>query len=180
MTGCHATGNVSGGGNYVGGVAGLNHGSVTGCHATGDVSGPYYVGGVAGYNYGTVTGCYATGNVSGNDSVGGVVGRNYSGTVTGCYAAGDVTGTDFVGGVVGWNYGTLTGCYWSVYDGNGIGYGSNGEATKVDGTTITWVDAQSGMNDTIETWNGDNLDAPCNWRYAGATETTPPTLAENK
>ncbi len=180
MTGCHATGNVSGGGNYVGGVAGLNHGTVTGCHATGDVSGPYYVGGVAGYNYGTVTGCYATGNVSGNDSVGGVVGRNYSGTVTGCYAAGDVTGTDFVGGVVGWNYGTLTGCYWSVYDGNGIGYGSNGEATKVDGTTITWVDAQSGMNDTIETWNGDNLDAPCNWRYAGATETTPPTLAENK
>ena len=154
MTGCHATGNVSGGGNYVGGVAGLNRG--------------------------TVTGCYATGNVSGNDSVGGVVGRNYSGTVTGCYAAGDVTGTDFVGGVVGWNYGTLTGCYWSVYDGNGIGYGSNGEATKVDGTTITWVDAQSGMNDTIETWNGDNLDAPCNWRYAGATETTPPTLAENK
>lgn len=154
MTGCHATGNVSGGGNYVGGVAGLNHGTVTGCHATGDVSGPYYVGGVAGYNYGTVTGCYATGNVSGNDSVGGVVGRNYSGTVTGCY--------------------------WSVYDGNGIGYGSNGEATKVDGTTITWVDAQSGMNDTIETWNGDNLDAPCNWRYAGATETTPPTLAENK
>ena len=161
-------------------MAGLNHGTVTGCHATGDVSGPYYVGGVAGYNYGTVTGCYATGNVSGNDSVGGVVGRNYSGTVTGCYAAGDVTGTDFVGGVVGWNYGTLTGCYWSVYDGNGIGYGSNGEATKVDGTTITWVDAQSGMNDTIETWNGDNLDAPCNWRYAGATETTPPTLAENK
>lgn len=180
MTGCHATGNVSGGGNYVGGVAGLNHGTVTGCHATGDVSGPYYVGGVARYNYGTVTGCYATGNVSGNDSVGGVVGRNYSGTVTGCYATGDVSGNNYVGGVVGWNYATVTGCYWSVYDGNGIGYGSNGEATKVDGTTITWVDAQSGMNDTIETWNGDNLDAPCNWRYAGATETTPPTLAENK
>ena len=180
MTGCHATGNVSGGGNYVGGVAGLNHGSVTGCHATGDVSGPYYVGGVAGYNYGTVTGCYATGNDSGDDSAGGGGGGNYSARATRSYAAGDVTGTDFVGGVVGWNYGTLTGCYWSVYDGNGIGYGSNGEATKVDGTTITWVDAQSGMNDTIETWNGDNLDAPCNWRYAGATETTPPTLAENK
>ena len=136
-----------------------------------------------GWNEGTVTGCHATGNVSGNDSVGGVVGVNYFGTVTGCHATGNVSGGgNYVGGVVGYNntYGTVTGCYWSVYDGNGIGYGSNGEATKVDGTTITWVDAQSGMNDTIETWNGDNLDAPCNWRYAGATETTPPTLAENK
>lgn len=101
--------------------------------------------------------------------------------MTGCHATGNVSGGgNYVGGVAGLNHGTVTGCYWSVYDGNGIGYGSNGEATKVDGTTITWVDAQSGMNDTIETWNGDNLDAPCNWRYAGATETTPPTLAENK
>ena len=161
---------------------GWNEGTVTGCHATGNVSGNDSVGGVVGVNYfGTVTGCHATGNVSGNTLVGGVVGVNLRGIVSACYhAAGDVTGTDVVGGVVGWNYATVTGCYWSVYDGNGIGYGSNGEATKVDGTTITWVDAQSGMNDTIETWNGDNLDAPCNWRYAGATETTPPTLAENK
>ena len=162
---------------------GWNEGTVTGCHATGNVSGNDSVGGVVGVNYfGTVTGCHATGNVSGGGNyVGGVVGVNLRGIVSACYhAAGDVTGTDFVGGVVGYNYATVTGCYWSVYDGNGIGYGSNGEATKVDGTTITWVDAQSGMNDTIETWNGDNLDAPCNWRYAGATETTPPTLAENK
>ena len=160
---------------------GWNEGTVTGCHATGNVSGNTLVGGVVGVNLrGIVSACYhAAGDVTGTDVVGGVVGYNYA-TVTGCYAAGDVTGTDFVGGVVGWNYATVTGCYWSVYDGNGIGYGSNGEATKVDGTTITWVDAQSGMNDTIETWNGDNLDAPCNWRYAGATETTPPTLAENK
>ena len=72
--------------------------------------------------------------------------------MTGCHATGNVSGGgNYVGGVVGYNntYGTVTGCYWSVYDGNGIGYGSNGEATKVDGTTITWVDAQSGMNDTI-------------------------------
>ena len=177
VTGCHATGNVSGD-RWVGGVAGDNtYGTVTGCYATGNVSGTGNVGGVAGDNYGTVTGCYATGNVSGDRNVGGVAGDN-SGTVTGCYATGNVSGDTSVGGVAGINDGTVTGCYWSNNIDAGIGGGNvgDGEATKVDGMTVTWVDAQRGMNEAIVAWNENNPNKQCNWRYAETDAETPPTL----
>ena len=149
-----------------------------------EINGHNTVGGVVGWNdSGTVTGCYATGNVSGNYDVGGVVGWNDSGTVTGCYATGNVSGDRNVGGVAGWNYnGTVTACYWSVYDGNGLnaGIGSgDGDATKVGGMTVTWVDAQSSMNEAIVAWNENHSDAPCNWRYAETDAETPPTLEPN-
>ena len=199
VTGCHTTGSVSGTGGSdcsvcAGGVVGLNYGTVTGCYATGDVSGTggssghVYTGGVVGENDGTVTGCYATGDVSGTGrfnfssvNVGGVVGDN-NGTVTGCYhATGKVSGTNRVGGVVGLNFNdTVTGCYWSDYDGNGIGYDSgSGETTKVNGTDVTWETAQSGMNIAIDAWNSSHSDNPCNWHYEGATATTLPTLVES-
>ena len=185
VTGCTSSATVEGG-EFVGGVVGHNYGgTVTGCTATGDVSGTgNSVGGVVGYNFngGTVTGCYATGDVSGTNSVGGVVGENFSGTVTGCYATGKVSGTNRVGSVVGCNDydGTVTGCYWSDYDGNGIGDGSgSGETTKVNGTDVTWENAQSGMNIAIDAWNNSNPNKPCNWHYEGATATTPPTLVES-
>ena len=152
VTGCHATGKVTGN-DAVGGVAGVNNnGTVTGCYATGDISGNGTVGGVVGATSGIVTGCYATGDVTGNNRVGGVVGWNSGGTVTGCYATGNVSGNTSVGGVAGYNAaeGTVTGCYWSVYDGNvldaGIGGGSSGEATKVDGQSVTWQTAVAAMN----------------------------------
>ena len=179
VTGCTVSGTVKGNGDHAGGVAGYNAtGTVTGCHATGNVSGDRWVGGVAGDNtYGTVTGCYATGNVSGDRNVGGVAGDN-SGTVTGCYATGNVSGDTSVGGVAGINDGTVTGCYWSNNIDAGIGGGNvgDGEATKVDGMTVTWVDAQRGMNEAIVAWNENNPNKQCNWRYAETDAETPPTL----
>ena len=65
---------------------------------------------------------------------------------------------------MGYNYGIVTACYWSGYDGTGIGTGS-GEATKVDGATITWANAVNAMNTAIETWNTANPDKTCDWRY---------------
>ena len=106
------SGNVSGN-NFVGGVVGLNRGSVENCYNTGEVSGNS-VGGVVGYNGGTVENCYNTGNISGNTS-GGVVGYNHSGgSVTNSYNTGSVSGNNYVGGVVGGNSGssTVTGCYF--------------------------------------------------------------------
>lgn len=132
---------------YVGGVVGFNYGTVTTCTVSGDatVTGTD-VGGVVGFNYGTVTACcHATGSVSGQYYVGGVAGTNY-GTVTACYhALGSVSGNDRIGGVVGFNYkGTVTACYWSDYNGNGIGVNNGtGDATKVEGD---WTDAIDGMN----------------------------------
>ena len=101
------------GNSFVGGVCGFNIGTITGSYNTGTVSGSGdCVGGVCGVNYnGTITGCYNTGTVSGSgDCVGGVCGGN-AGTITGCYNTGTVSGREFVGGVCGWNVGTITGCF---------------------------------------------------------------------
>ena len=164
VTGCTVSGTVSGNSN-VGGVVGYHYAStVSGCTASGDVTGiGNNVGGVVGYNNSSVTACYhASGSVSGANFVGGVVGfTNHR--VTACYnASGDVMGTgDRVGGVAGYNDmgATITACYWSNYDGNGIGanYGT-GTHTKVDGTTVTWQTAVDAMNAALQNINSE-------WRY---------------
>ena len=156
---------------YVGGVVGYsNNGTVTACTASGSINGKEYVGGIVGSNYlGTVTACYNTSStVNGSYLVGGVVGQNNKGIVTACYnASGSIYGEVTVGGVVGDNYtGTVTACYWSNYAGYGIGNGT-GDATKVDGATITWAYAVKTMNNAL---NGSG------WQYelTGAL----PTLKE--
>ena len=110
--------------NFVGAVAGENHGKIINCYNTGEVTATgvnAYVGGVVGNNYsGTVQSCYNTGTVGGETVyAGGVVGYNTSfydyittlfptAAVADCYNTGDVSGT-FVGGVVGFN-GANSGC----------------------------------------------------------------------
>ncbi|WP_075317861.1 PL29 family lyase N-terminal domain-containing protein [Bacteroides togonis] len=152
VTGCTVSGTVSGNSN-VGGVVGYNNSSVSGCTASGDVTGMgNNVGGVVGYNNSSVTACYhASGSVSGANFVGGLVG--YTDLMTACYnASGDVTSKgDFVGSVAGYNSSIITACYWSNYDGNGIGINDGtGTPTKVDGTTVTWQTAVEAMNAALQ------------------------------
>ena len=80
------------------------------------------------------------------------------------------------------DYGTLIGCYWSNYDGSSCGEGSTGsiDVTKVDGTDVTWQTAQDGMNIAIDTWNTNNPDTPCDWRYDETDAETPPVLTEQQ
>ena len=156
--------------NNVGGIVGGNRGgSIIGCSVSGDISGARQVGGVVGYfgvGYNVVTACYHEGSVSGSVSVGGVAGDSAYGSLTACYHAGNVSGSQYVGGVAGYNSttGTVTACYWSGYDGNGVGFGS-GETTLVNGTDVTWANAVDGMNSAIETWNTANPDKTCDWQY---------------
>ena len=104
--------------NHVGGVAGINGGTVQNCYSTGSVGGNCSkVGGVVGLNGGTVQNCYSRCNVNGNPNtinvftnVGGVVGEN-SGTVQNCYATGSVSGVMAIGGVVGYSRGVVQNCY---------------------------------------------------------------------
>jgi hypothetical protein len=99
---CYVTGMVVGNGD-VGGVVGANDGNVLDCHSTVRVSGDTAIGGVVGVNFGSVRGCHSEGNVSGNIYyVGGVVGINYGG-VKACHSKGNVRSNGYVGGVVGWN-----------------------------------------------------------------------------
>lgn len=113
MTNCYNTGSVTGTGNgdYVGGVCGRNNGNVNNCHNTGTVTGTgEYAGGLCGRNNGNVSNCYNIGSVEGNKIVGGLCGQNDR-TVTNCYNIGSVAGNDRVGGVCGRNDGTVTNCY---------------------------------------------------------------------
>ena len=168
---CSVSGSVSGT-NCVGGVVGSQKaGSITGCSSSAIVKGTRYVGGVAGEKWGTMTACYATGNVtleinSPQDlSGGGVVGLNGGSTVLACYATGNVTSTGsstgyvHIGGFLGDNYTTVTACYWKNNHEQGIGYNKKStEATKVDGTDVTWQKAVDAMNTALQ-------NAGSKWRY---------------
>jgi len=103
---------ITGSGNYVAGLAGINRGTTTHCSSSGIVSAIDSVGGLVGANAGTVTGCYSTGAVRGRETVGGLVGHN-EGSVTHCYSIATVSGTgENVGGLVGLNIaGTIARCY---------------------------------------------------------------------
>ena len=105
----YVTGAVSGTSDLAGGLVGENAGTVTG-YTTGAVSGNGNIGGLVGGSSGTVTG-YTTGAVSGNGNIGGLVGNN-GGMVNG-YATGAVSGNGNMGGLVGQSGGMVNG-YWDI------------------------------------------------------------------
>lgn len=118
----------------VGGLVGLNHGTILNSYATGALSGiSYHAGGLVGYNYwgaSLISDSYAACTVSGNYYyMGGLIGIN-SGTVSNSYATGKVSGRNYVGGLIGSNYGPISYCYstgkveGSSYTGGLIGYKS--------------------------------------------------------
>ena len=172
---CSVSGSVSGTMRAGGVVGGLNGGSITGCSSSATVKGTLNVGGVAGEtNSGaTMAACYATGNVTieidpiNNILGGGLVGFNARGSVLACYATGNVTSTGsstgyvHIGGFLGDNYITVTACYWKNNHEQGIGYNKENivpEATKVDGTVVTWQKAVDAMNTALQ-------NAGSKWRY---------------
>ena len=170
---CSVSGSVSGT-VYVGGVVGVQiGGSITGCSSSATVKGTVDVGGVAGQtnSSATLTACYATGNViiemalKKNIAGGGLVGMNAGSSLLACYATGNVTSTGsstgnvHIGGFLGDNYTTVTACYWKNNHEQGIGYNNKvTEATKVDGTDVTWQKAVDAMNTALQT-------AGSKWRY---------------
>ncbi len=69
------------------------------------------VGGIAGINEGTIQGCYFKGTVSSLGETGGIAGKNGStGSVVRCNTSGAMDGLHKVGGVVGENWGVITDC----------------------------------------------------------------------
>ena len=168
---CSVSGSVSGT-KCVGGVVGAQKaGSITGCSSSATVKGTVDVGGVAGEKWGSMTACYATGNVTleidspKNISGGGLVGFNGGSSLLACYATGNVTSTGsstgnvHIGGFLGDNYTIVTACYWKNNHKQGIGYNDKAtEATKVDGTYVTWQKAVDAMNTALQ-------NAGSEWRY---------------
>lgn len=69
------------------------------------------VGGIAGVNRGSIQSCTFDGAVQGESCVGGVAGLNReSGEIAGCSVSGQITGTSATGGVAGKNLGLLLRC----------------------------------------------------------------------
>ena len=172
---CSVSGSVSGT-VFVGGVVGAQwYGSITGCSSSATVKGMVDVGGVVGQTNGntTLTACYATGNVTleidpeKNIAGGSLVGFNGGSSLLACYATGNVTSTGsstgkvHIGGFLGDNYTTVTACYWKNNHEQGIGYNEESiapEATKVDGSVVTWQKAVDAMNHALQ-------NAGSEWRY---------------
>ena len=173
---CSVSGSVSGT-LCAGGVVGAQwEASITGCSSSATVKGTRYVGGVAGETNSdaTMAACYATGNVTielghrDRVDVGGLVGLNAGcNGLLACYATGNVTSTGssagkvYIGGLLGGHYTTVTACYWKNNHEQGIGNNKEGiapEATKVDGTGVTWQKAVDAMNHALQ-------NAGSEWRY---------------
>ncbi|BBL74521.1 beta strand repeat-containing protein [Methylomagnum ishizawai] len=130
-------GSVSATGDNAGGLVGsiANGGSsVSNCFANISVSGANFVGGLVGINWGSLGNSHASGNVSGGSNLGGLVGHNYGGgTVANGYYA-DTTGQGDTGKgtrrtdtemkqlatFAGWDIDDEggTGKVWRIYDGH--------------------------------------------------------------
>ncbi len=99
---------------YVGGIAGINTGSIEDSRVAGELSGVARIGGVAGDNRGEVTlfgwsapggtlsGVHSSGQISGGSYAGGVAGEN-SGYILASTSHMTVTGETDLGGLVGTN-----------------------------------------------------------------------------
>lgn len=77
-------------------------------HATGNGEN---IGGIAGVNYGTIENCRFDGDIRAQTAAGGIVGLNAEGAeVSGCKTTGSVAAYHRAGGIAGENRGTLAGC----------------------------------------------------------------------
>lgn len=113
VVGVFVSGNLSASEARLGGIAGMNGGTVLRCRSAAVITGDS-VGGLVGENTGIISQSSATGNVStdlsGSTSIGGLVDVN-TGTITQSYSTGKVTSSDdtlVAGGLVSSNGGTIT------------------------------------------------------------------------
>ncbi len=134
---------------YAGGLIGYNQSSaINSCHACGFVTGSAggdYVGGLVGLNTGYINNCYyMTGDVIGGDHVGGLVGLSLTKSIADSYVSDfvSVSGYRSVGGLVGAAVGTNVNYCWvnSTVDVDG--------ESSLGGFVGTAVTATFGNNNT--------------------------------
>jgi len=116
---------------HVGGLVGINKGTVSNCYSTSSMVGfppvdiSSYIGGLVGTNDGgTILESFSTGSAYGASYVGGLVGFNNNGMISESYSVGDVGGVEnYIGGFVGSNSGAIIDSYST---GSVIGNGDEG------------------------------------------------------
>jgi hypothetical protein len=150
ITNCYAEGGSVAGGEKVGGLVGINWGTMTNSYSEVCVSGDKYIGGLVGFlNQGaTIINCYSTGSVSGNVYVGGLVSYNaYYSIITNCYSTGSVSGNYGVGGLIGDYDGKVYASFWDIE--------TSGQTTSARGTGKTTAQMQT--PGTFTAWGCDSI-----------------------
>ena len=153
----YATGAISGSGSNVGGLAGLNNGTITNSYAMVSSGSGSARGGLVGSNNSTIRNSYATGTISGSGSnVGGLAGRNSAGTIANTYATGTVSGSGTNrGGLVGWySTGRVNDSYWQSGSASSGGRGVAADARK----TVEMLTSPTTATDIYSNWSTDNWD----------------------
>lgn len=173
----------------VGGMAGVNNGSISNAYVTGTIAAINNAGGLAGVNDGTISNAYATSSINATGSVaGGLAGSlSNTGSINNAYANGAVTGGSVAGGLVGESAGTISNTYASglvtgtstgglvasvtdgLVDSSYWNTDSTGQATSADGTGLSTATMQD-VN-SFNGWDIDNLGGTGTvWRiYQGQT-----------
>ncbi|CEJ14686.1 Heme/hemopexin-binding protein precursor [bacterium YEK0313] len=160
----YSSASVTGPGADIGGLVGDNSGALSQSYATGAVSGTAgSAGGLAGRNNvgGTISDAYAMGAVSGGS---GLVGTN-DGTIARTYAAGAVTGPGLGGGLVGVNNGVVGASYWDTTTtgkGTSQGVASNSGIFNATGLTTAQLQDLSSYQATFGGWDFQGVWAPPN------------------
>ena len=111
----------------IGGLVGINQGTLINSYSAASVNGGFSSGGLAGsWIDGTIFNCYSVGQVDGGNA-GGLVGTCYYSLVFNCYAAGRVRGSGSVGGLIGFKLSaSVYGSYWDM-DSSGLSSSAAGE-----------------------------------------------------
>lgn len=173
----------------VGGMAGVNNGSIGNAYVTGTIAALNNAGGLAGVNDGAISNAYATSSINATGSVaGGLAGSlGSTGSISNAYASGAVTGGSVAGGLVGESAGTISNAYASglvtgtstgglvasvtdgLVDSSYWNTDSTGQATSADGTGLSTA-AMHDVN-SFSGWDIDNQGGTGTvWRiYQGQT-----------
>jgi len=156
------------GGGGVGGIVGVNSGTVEKSFATGNLSGEASNGGLVGINKGLISNSYAMVEIEGESYVGGLVGRVVGGTISSSYSIGNLNGKSHVGGLVGsnWHSGTVENSFWNIdtseIEESDGGTGKTAEemrdvATYTDTTTEGLDEPWDFVNDPYDDQGDENI-----------------------
>ncbi|MBA7485557.1 hypothetical protein ES707_21105 [subsurface metagenome] len=188
---CYSEGGSISGSSRIGGLVGLNGGTVhlsfADCNVLGNAD---YVGGLVGYNYmGTILSCYSSGDVKADaNCIGGLTGYS-DWVVSESYATGSVSGRDNVGGLIGWNRRTIAStpsgkvshCYAAgrVVGANDVGglIGKNDGGGGGDSFWDTQISEQTtsdgGTGKTTAEMQDPNTFLDAGWDFVGEYENGP-------
>ena len=147
ITGLELTGDGSGVGlfRYLEAGSTVKNLTVSGTVAPGGTS--MQIGGIAGVNKGTITGCRFDGVVAGLEQAGGIAGVNtLGGTIENCQVLGSVTGDHFSGGITGENNGVILNCV-NRASVNAVPRENKVNVTNITIETITGTEAPNTVTD---------------------------------